>query len=274
MSNRGTAKGPSDGPRVIFGLINENWVGSSERATQSGEVAGDKESAKSDFASAEQPENQPYSYHLMMDAAKEYGAKINASDDNFNDYKKNYFAAWDVIMDNFRNGPEDMKQEYNEQLSENPNPVVAMESIDYDIDEETKELKSGAEMLTRTYEDHPMEKTEYIVDSKDGKLLVTTQYKLDDDTTLQVQDNFQGEDLQYSSIRVEQEHGFGQVTVGLNDSSIFTDDDQQDRFAVSINAPSFGSSSSLAEADEFIVSIEDAIKKARCVEYMANSLRK
>lgn len=71
MSNRGTANGPADGPRIIYGLVNRNWAGP-DRANEGADVSSDAKSAVSDFYEDDSDKKYDAAYDQITDLLDDY----------------------------------------------------------------------------------------------------------------------------------------------------------------------------------------------------------
>lgn len=256
----GIARGSANGPKKIFGRENVNWQG--PKAASTGRVSGDKSAAVSDFAPAAQEQNlapsPEDSLELIKDAADRYDSGGNHSD------QRNAFT--NILSEKLKQG--DMKMDYKIKLDifDKVNPVVAMESYPYEVEEDVED--NG--IIFRTYVGHPLDKRETIRVNEDGVFSVTS-YTVGGNN-VDVSDRYKDGELARSGITVDSDSDYG-VRIHVRQANEDDVENGENKFTTTMGYNSSTFNTELSEVEGFINTMQEKVKEAKAIEFLSNSLR-
>lgn len=255
----GIARGSANGPKKIFGRENVNWQG--PKAASAGRVSGDKSAAVSDFAPASQEQNlapsPEDSLELIKDAADRY--------DNGGNHSDQRKAFTNILSDRLLKGDMKMDFKIKDAIHEGANPVVAMESYPYEVEEDVED--NG--IIFRTYVGHPLDKRETISVEEDGVFSIAS-YTVGG-SIVDVNDRYKDGELARSSIGVDSDSDGVRIHVRqANEDDI---ENGENKFTTTMGYNSSPFNTELSEVEGFINTMQEKVKEAKAIEFLANSLR-
>lgn len=291
--------------KYIFGRLNENYEGPSRAAQH--DIDSSRSALSSEVTSIDAPAelstleladsselfgpgeiaNKPHIAELakMQDSANAYFQADPSG------YEKNQEALRDVMYQalSAEEGDDDIIEEIDDNLKDGMNLAVAINAVEYDVDEETEELDDDRGIRTvRTYKDHPLKREEITIQTQDNNgdvshtfnvynlgsmnavVQKTTRYKDNGDENY----SFYSAEVENANKEFYGSQNFAQgVGVRIDDTKRFREHDGK-RFKADVNLSSFNTQreDNLDEVLEHAENIQKAVHHAQAIEFLTNSL--